>query len=125
MVKGNIQKQQRLKGVNVNEIERAYDKTLIWFYAYPNSRIGLSELAKSINSSKTSTKEAVELLIKQEFLYREIIGKSWLLYNNNKHKYILTKKMPYHLSKIYETGLADAIFKDIPQARAIILFGSY
>ena len=118
-------KGQTLKSVNVNELERTYDKCLVWFYAYPNIRIGLNELAKSINSSKTATKQVVESLIHETFLNREIIGKSWILSTNPKHDYIITKKMPYHLSKIYQSGVIGAIYKKIPQARAVILFGSY
>src|SRR3989344_323014 len=89
-----------LKGVNVNELERAYDKCLVWFYANPNSRIGLNELSKFIKSSKTSTKQAVELLIRETFLIRRVIGKSWMLYLNQKHRFNLIKKVPYHLMKL-------------------------
>ncbi|MBI2148963.1 nucleotidyltransferase domain-containing protein [Candidatus Woesearchaeota archaeon] len=118
-------KNQILKNVNVNELERTYDKCLVWFYAYPNTRIGLNELAKSIRSSKTATKEVVESLIRENFLHREIAGKSWILFADSKHGYILTRKMPYHLSKIYQSGVIEAIYKIIPQSRSIILFGSY
>ncbi len=118
-------KNQTLKNVNVNKLERAYDRCLIWFYAYPNSRIGLNELTKSINSSKTATKQVVESLINENFLAKEIIGKSWMLSVNPKHSYVLTRKMPYHLSKIYQSNVIEAVYKEIPQARSIILFGSY
>ena len=39
-----VSKKQVLKDVNVNEFERAYDKCLVWFFAFPNSRIGLNDL---------------------------------------------------------------------------------
>ena len=120
-----MKKKQLLKSVTINEFERTYNKCLFWFFAYPRSRIGLNDLTKSINSSKTATKKAVELLIKDAFLTREIIGKSWILLANQKHNYILSKKMPYHLSKIYESGIVDIIYKTLPQTRTIVLFGSY
>ena len=120
-----VSKKQVLKDVNVNEFERAYDKCLVWFFAFPNSRIGLNDLTKAIHSSKTTTKLAIESLIKEKFISREIIGKSWILSANKKHNYILTKKMPYYLSKIYESGIIEAVYKAVPQARTIILFGSY
>lgn len=119
------QKNQILKSVSINELERTYDKGLVWFFANPNSRIGLNELSKYIKSSKTATKQVVESLIQETFLHREIIGKSWILSADPKHPYIITKKMPYHLSKIYQSELIEATYKEIPQARAIILFGSY
>ena len=52
-----------LKSASINELERTLDKCLVWFYAFPNSKIGLNDLSKSINSSKTATKEVVESLI--------------------------------------------------------------
>ncbi|MEK6940706.1 MAG: nucleotidyltransferase domain-containing protein [Nanoarchaeota archaeon] len=104
---------------------KAHEKCLAWFYAFPNTKIGLTELSKSIKTSKTATKEAVEDLTKKEFLQKEIIGKSWLISTNQKHKYSTTKKIPYNLEKIYESEILDKIHKTIPQARAISLFGSY
>lgn len=115
----------KLKSVKVEELERAYEKCLIWFYAFPRRTIGLTELSKVIRSSKTATKHAVETLIDQEFLVREIAGRSWILTADQKHRYFLTKKVPYHLDKIYESGVVEAVRQSVPHARAIILFGTY
>lgn len=114
-----------LKGVKVEEIERAYEKTLAWFYAFPRRTIGLTELAHGIRASKTATKKAVEALVAEKFLSREIAGRAWLLSANQKHPYCKTKKIAYHLDKIYESGILEAIHTHFPQARAIVLFGSY
>ena len=114
-----------LKSVHVTKVKRAYDKCLVWFYAFPNLKIGLSDLAKSIRASKTATALVVGTLVKEKFLTKEIFGKSWILSANPRHPYLLTKKGPYHLSKIYESGIVNAVYNMGPQARAIILFGSY
>ncbi len=116
---------QRLKGVKVEELERAYEKSLAWFFAFPRNKIGLTELSRSVNSSKTATKQAVETLIQQEFLFRDIAGKAWILYANQKNLNFLRKKVVYHLGKIYEAGILEVVHKSVPQARAILLFGSY
>ncbi len=113
-----------LKSARVT-LERAYDKCLSWFYAFPNSRISLSDLSRGINSSKTSTKQAVGALTTEGFLSKEVVGKAWLISSNSQHSYFLMRKMPYHLSKIYESGIVEAVRKSVPQSRAIILFGSY
>jgi len=120
-------KQQRklLKSVGVVELERNFGKCLAWFYAYPKAKIGLTALAKSIRSSKTTTKQIVESLIKIKLLNREIVGKAWLLSADQKHPDFIAKKIPYNLGSIYESGVNDAIHKIIPSPRAIILFGSY
>lgn len=114
-----------LKSVKVDELERALDKCLIWFYGNPRTKIGLSDLAASINSSKTATKQIVEHLVQIQFLTREIIGKAWLLSTNQKHPYFVTKKISYNLSTIYESGILEAVYNVVPSARTIILFGSY
>ncbi len=114
-----------LKNVNVDQLERTLDKCLVWFYAYPRTKIGLSDLARYINASKTTTKHVVESLVQIKFLNKDIIGKAWLLSANQQHPYFITKKIPYNLSTIYESGILDAVYKAVPSPRAIILFGSY
>jgi len=115
----------QLRNVNADHLERTIDKCLVWFYAYPRTKIGLTDLAKSINSSKTATKQVVESLVNNGFLTREIIGRAWLLSANQKHHYFITKKIPYNLNLIYESGILDAVHNVIPSPRTIILFGSY
>jgi len=114
-----------LKNVNVETLERTLDKCLVWFYAYPRTKIGLTDLAKYIKSSKTATKQVVESLIRVQFLNRDIIGKAWLLSVNQKHSYFITKKIPYNLSLVYESGILEVVYKKLPSPRAVILFGSY
>jgi len=118
-------RKNKLKDVVVDQLERTFNKCLEWFYAYPMIKIGLSDLAKSINSSKTATKQAVESLIKIQFLNRQIIGKAWLLSANQSHAYFITKKIPYNLNVIYESGVLTEIYNLIPSPRSVILFGSY
>src|SRR3989344_3892234 len=98
------QAKNSLKNVNVNQLEITLNKCLVWFYSYPRNKIGLTDLAQSINSSKTAAKLVVESLIERHFI---------------------TKKIPYNLSNIYESGILDAVYKVVPSSRAVILFGSY
>ena len=114
-----------LRNVNVDQLERTLDKCLVWFYAYPRTKIGLTDLSKYINSSKTATKQVAESLAQIQFLNKDVIGKAWLLSANQKHPYFIIKKIPYNLNIIYESGVLDAVYKLVPSPRAIILFGSY
>jgi len=114
-----------LKNVNIDQLERTLDKCLAWFYDYPINKIGLNDLSKIIKSSKSATKQVVEHLINMTFLNREVIGKAWLISANQKHFYFVSKKIPYNLMRVYESGVLDAIYKKIPSPRTIILFGSY
>ncbi len=102
-----------------------FRKVLNYCFSFPEQSIGLNGLSKNINSSKTSTKTAVLKLIKDDFLKKEEIGKAWWITVNQKHQFITTRKIPYNLGLIYESKIISDIYKKIPNARAIILFGSY
>ena len=114
-----------LKGIKVEELKRAYEKCLVWFFAFPRTKIGLTELSKYVSSSKTAAKQAVESLVQHNIIIREIAGRAWILSANPKNQYFIRKKMLYHIDRLYESGIVEAVYKMTPQARTIILFGSY
>lgn len=120
-----VKNRTQLKNVNVDALERTLEKCIAWFYSYPNTKIGLNDLSRSVGSSKTATKDVVEHLVKNEFLHRDIIGKAWLIYVNQKHPNFLTRKIPYNLDLVYQAGIIGAVYNLIPSPRSIILFGSY
>jgi len=115
----------KFKGIPTKELEKAYMKSLEWFFAFPMAKIGLTELTRNIHTSKTATKEAVEKLIEQNFITREVIGKAWLLSTNQKNRDFSNKKISSNLNNIYESNIIKEINKVYPQAKVIILFGSY
>lgn len=82
-------------------------------------------MSEQIGASKTSTKLAVNHLIKQGFLNKEEVGNAWRLSADPKDPFTIIKKIPYNLQSIYESGIIGAVYNKIPNARAIILFGSY
>jgi predicted nucleotidyltransferase len=102
-----------------------YSKVIHYFFSYPEKAFGLTELSKNINASKTSTKLAVEKLIKENFVQKEEIGNSWRISMIPKNPYIINKKIPYNLKLVYESEILYLINKKIKNSRAIILFGSY
>lgn len=112
---------------NVGKIEKseAYQKTLYFFFSFPKKEIGLNELVKEIKISKTKANQIVHQIVKEGFLKKEIIGKSWRISNNFNHRYNKTKKILYNLDLIYESGIIEKIRRKILNSRAIILFGSY
>lgn len=100
-------------------------KIIEFFFAFPNKKISLNDLSKAVSLSKTSTHKAVNALIKEKFLEREIIGKMWNLSCNIKHKFNQTKKIPFNLERIYNSEIISLITNKFPNSKAIILFGSY
>ncbi len=120
-----MKKKNKLKGISIPEKVRAYEKILAWFFAYPSKEFSLNELCKDLDISKKSTNEIISQLEKEGFIHKEIVGKLWRIRANPKHIYFITKKIPQNLMHIYESGIIDWINNNIPNAKAIILFGSY
>src|SRR3989338_11215119 len=114
-----------LKNVPLIEVSESYRRTLFYFFSFPDHPIGLNNLSEQIGASKTSTKVAVNRLIEQGFLKKEEVGNAWRLSADPKDPFVITKKIPYNLQLIYESGIIGAAYNKMPNARAIILFGSY
>ena len=102
-----------------------YRKVLAYFFSFPEKSAGLNELSKSIKTSKTATKNVVNQLIKENFLIKQEVGNAWQISMNIQNDYITNKKIPYNLQLVYESEIISKINKKIPNAKAIILFGSY
>jgi len=116
---------QKLKNVNLLELSETYRRVLYSFFSFPEQAIGLNDLSEQIGASKTGTKAAVAHLLREGFLNKEEVGNAWRLSAKPKNPFTLTRKIPYNLQVIYESGLISTIYNKIPSARAIILFGSY
>jgi predicted nucleotidyltransferase len=100
-------------------------KILYWFFSYPNKEMSLTDLATQLKISKSTANRVVSDFIKRGILDKEILGKIWRIKFNINNPVNLSTKVPYHLELIYYSGIVDEIYKKIPEAKAIILFGSY
>ena len=107
------------------ELNEAYQKTLNWFFSYPNNEIGLSDLAETVNISKKTANLVVTKLENEGFLKKEVIGRIWRISCNQTHIYNYSRKIAYNLRIIYESGLIEEVHKAIESPKSIILFGSY
>ena len=119
--------QQKIKGITPSELdlERAYDKIYAWFFAYPEEGVSLTDLSSQLDIAKTTTNIVVTHLEKEGFLKKEVIGKIWRIQANPRHSHFVTRKIPFNLRLIYESGIIPWVTENIPSFRAIILFGSY
>lgn len=121
-------KKEKIKSLKESEFLREAEarlKVIYWFFAYPYNAFSLSDLTEELQISKTTANRVVLSLIEEGFLEKEEFGRVWRITCNIKHPYNLTIKVPYHLSLIYNSGILEVIHKEIPNARAVILFGSY
>ncbi len=118
--------------VNLNQIPTcswnspsAYGKVLVYFFTFPTATVSLNELVSKLSISKTAAHVAIQQLVKEDFLTKKVIGRSWLISCNQQHQYTITRKVAYFLGLILDSELVFRIRKNYPQAKAIILFGSY
>ena len=123
-------KTNKIKDVKPDKLEeleasRAYLRIIYWFFDYPTVAVSLSDLAKNSDVSKKLASLVVNLLLEEGFLNKEVIGKTWRITCNQEHSYNVSKKIPYNLGRIYESGIVEAIKAAIPNYKSIILFGSY
>ena len=107
------------------ELTDAYRKVLYWFFSYPTKEFGLSELTKQVNISKTTANRVVLELAKQGFCKIEELGKLWRISCDTQHEFTTTRKIPYNLELVYESGIIGEVLKVVENPRCIILFGSY
>jgi predicted nucleotidyltransferase len=116
---------KKLKSVLPSELAQAYIRVQSLFFDFPTKEFSLNDLCSAANISKTGAKVVVEQMISEGFLRREIIGRLWRLSCDQKHPYNMTRKVPYHMGLIYESGIIESVHAAIPNVRTIVLFGSY
>ena len=114
----NLSKEEQLEYTGLLNV-------IYWFFAYPEVKTTLSELAKELGIAKKTASKIVGDLAKEGFLMVEQIGKAWRIHCNIEHHYNRTVKIGYNLSTVYSSGIIQEIYKIVGNARAIVLFGSY
>jgi len=100
-------------------------KVLYWFFDFPSKEMSLNDLSEAVGISKTTANKVVTKFVQEGFLKKQVLGKIWRISCNIAHPHNLIAKVPYHLTAIYQSGILDAIYKQIPSPRVVILFGSY
>jgi predicted nucleotidyltransferase len=100
-------------------------KILHWFLDYPSKEMSLTDLATKLKISKSTATRIVSYFINKRIIEKEVLGRIWRIKFNIKNSVNLILKIPYHLQLIYSSGIVDEVYKKIPEAKAVILFGSY
>ncbi len=107
------------------DMNEAYQKTLLWFFSFPDKITTLSELADAVSASKKTANTVVQKLAKEGFLKKEVFGGTWKISCNREHIYNISRKVPNNIMSVLELNVVPAARSRYPNARAIILFGSY
>lgn len=124
MKNNKIEERYAIEGVKLN-IKDPYFKVIALFFSFPERCFQLNQIVKLARVSKINANKIVNTLFKQEFITKEIIGKSWQVKCEKSHKFNKTKKIPYNLWLVYESGILEQIKSKIGAYKSIILFGSY
>jgi hypothetical protein len=115
----------RFRPLELPVFNEAYQRILLWFFAFPNRAVSLTDLCVQTKTSKTAGKAVVSRLEKDGFVTKKVVGKAWELSVVPGHAFLTTKKVAMNLLLVYESGLLPLVRQTVPNARATILFGSY
>ncbi len=110
---------------NKQEMHEATERVLEWFFSYPRKEMSLNDIVEECSISKTTANIVIHALIDEGFLRKEELGRTWRITANNEHVYAVSRKLPWNLRHIYESDLRTLVLEQFPQAKNIILFGSY
>lgn len=114
-----------LKPTNISESNEGYEKVMKWFFAYPAKEVSLNDLTRLVGISKTTANRIVTQLAREGFLKIQRLGKVWRISCDQRHQFNSTRKVSYNLELVYNAQIIRSILSGIPNARSIILFGSY
>src|SRR3989338_6230755 len=118
-------RQIKLEKSQLLDINDPYRKVMHWFFAHPTREASLNEIVKQVKISKTTANRVISRLKKEEFLNIKTLGKICRISCNQEHEFNTTKKIPYNLELIADSGIVKKILEVIPNSRSIILFGIY
>ncbi|HLC32270.1 MAG TPA: nucleotidyltransferase domain-containing protein [Candidatus Nanoarchaeia archaeon] len=103
----------------------ARERILYWFFAYPDSDWTFTEICEQTRTAKKTAMRIVDELFKNKFIKKNELGRSWRLMAETSNPAFVRHKITANFSQIYGSTLVDQIQEAYPQAKAIILFGSF
>lgn len=116
---------ESIEGGEETQINEAYEKVMLWFFSYPDKEMSLNDLVEAVGIAKTTANRVVKELQEEGFLHIQTLGKLWRITCNQQHIYNFSRKISYNLRQIYESEVLELINEQYPQAKAVVLFGSY
>src|SRR3989338_5252819 len=98
-------KQAKFKKTELVELMEGYRKVMYWFFAYPTREVSLNDLTRLVDISKTTANKIASQLKEEGFLNISPLGNVWRISCNQKHPFNTTRKVPYNLGLVYESGV--------------------
>jgi predicted nucleotidyltransferase len=114
--------------VNISKLEltKLQQRIARLFFIKAGATLNVQSIARNLKVSPPAILKAIPLLEKKEIILirQDKESKRWeIKLNKENHRIIWMKKID-NLSQIYESGLIQQFYNEIPEA-TIILFGSY
>jgi predicted nucleotidyltransferase len=117
--------QETMKGRPPEDFTAAYIRIQRWFFAYPEKEFSFNDICKGTDTAKTTGKKVITELENMQIIKRTVTGQLWRLQANRESPAFRRMKIVNNLDMLYATNVIDFILKNYPQARTIVLFGSF
>ncbi len=117
--------QRKLSNANPAEVTAAQQRIVAWFAASPSIDFTFNEICTATKTAKTTAKTVIEDLEKRELIKKTVLGRLWRLAANLDSYKFRELKIVLNLDYLFASNVTEFIFNIYPQARTIVLFGSY
>jgi len=107
------------------QITTSHLMVLDHFFEDPYKEVYLRELARQVNLSIFSLKNAVDDLVTEKLLLERREGRLRYLKANMENTFFKQLKIAFNVKKILDSGIVDFLKENIPALSSIVLFGSW
>jgi predicted nucleotidyltransferase len=118
-------KQERLESLRSKNLTEASLRILWWFFTHPDKEFSFNDICEQTKTAKTTARTVIDDFEKRNLISKTMIGRLSRLRANTTSPAFKYAKIAYNFETICGTNLIDFILKNYPQARVIVLFGSY
>ena len=109
----------------VMQIATSHLKVLGHFFEEPYKEVYLRELARKVELSIFSLKNAVDDLVEEGLLLERREGRLRYLKANMENLFFRRLKVAFNVKKILDSGIVNFLKESVPAMSSVVLFGSW
>jgi len=118
-------KKRKAPSQEAAELWTAAARILQWFFSFPDNDWTLTEICVNTQTAKKTASPIIEDFIARGLVLKNTFGRSWRLMSNARSPLFTRMKIAANFTNVYAGPVVDHVRAAYPQARAIILFGSF
>lgn len=107
------------------QIAKSHLKVLGYFFEEPYKEVYLRELARKVELSIFSLKNAVDDLVEEGLLLERREGRLRYLKANMENLFFKRLKIAFNVKKILDSGIVNYLKETTPATSSVVLFGSW